>query len=200
MSDDEVEVVENATPFTWPQQPVLDHREYIVRNKERQKLEGPIQEVDIVRPVNEKYTVLGGNEYRDRWIQKTTAGCPTYGNCSICYRSGPTGMACGFCNKKWAGYLIMSINRNGSPQIIDAQWLAGQLNKRDHVDAMANRIASWLTTPMKTFMNDESLQAITYQMELDASMDEQLKKSARELTFMKIRNELYAGWLGTEQM
>ena len=37
---------------------------------------------------------------RRAWSEKTTAGIPTYGNCTDCYWGGPVGMVCMHCKGK----------------------------------------------------------------------------------------------------
>jgi hypothetical protein len=120
--------------------------QYIVVNKERQRMDGPIQDEDVVRPVNCKYTVKCVDKPY-KWKRVSSMRCPTYGNCSSCARSGPAGMACGFCNERIAGYICLYINRKAGRQWIDAQWLSTKLFREGHVTAMANRIVGWLHTP-----------------------------------------------------
>ena len=47
-----------------------------------------ICEEDMVRPDNHKWCVQGGEETAS-WKLKSTAMCPIYGSCELCYRSGP---------------------------------------------------------------------------------------------------------------
>jgi hypothetical protein len=152
VSDDEnvedVKIVPTPGVFWVPSQSKFSAWQYIVVNKERQKLDGPIQEMDVVRPINHMFTVKDVDN-PDEWNRKSSMCCPTYGNCSSCGRSGPAGMACAFCNDRDAGYMCYYIGKKGGRQWIDAQWLAVKLFREGHVTAMANRRVGWLSAPIK---------------------------------------------------
>ena len=207
MSDDEVEIIPKpADVFTWPQQPDESHYQYIVRDKERCVIEGPIEAQDVARPKNGKFTV---KDVKDpEWRQKSWFRCPTYGNCTKCYRSGPVAMGCSFCNNKDAGYLILGILRDGNSrqQYIDAEWLASKLYKTGHVVAMANRKVGWLTTPTRRINEDVDISKIFRTMEFDHSApDAEIMKrsfdvlrSHQNLQAAKMKYDLMAGWYGQE--
>jgi hypothetical protein len=134
--------------------------QYIVRNKERAELGGPIQEVDVVRPGDGRLSTIVAD--RANWKIKSTQCCPTYGNCTRCYRSGPTGMACGFCNHEFAGYKLLYWR----DVYFDAQWIAGWLRLDGHVTAMADRKVGWLTTPIER-IHDVKLKLIIKKVKID---------------------------------
>jgi hypothetical protein len=190
--DEDVEIVPTPGVFWVASQPKFAAWPYIVVNKER-RMDGPIQEVDVVRPINHMYTVKGVDNPIE-WKRKSSMRCPTYGNCVSCLRSGPVGMACGFCNEKSAGYKCLYIFQYGGRQWIDAQWFAEKLFRNGHVTVMANRRVGWLTTPIASFNIDALYLWVNrfYPREDGVSEEERdLKKKEYRIELFK---ELEKGW------
>ena len=159
-------------------------------------MDGPIQEMDVVRPINHMYTTMDGAE-TEKWKLKSTMRCPTYGNCTSCVRSGPMGMACGFCEKKTAGYLCVYISRNFKHQWIDAQWLAGKMFRDGHVTAMANRKVGWLRTPIVSTRDGESGMWVRRFFPHEPGMNEEERKLACDAYRRELFEELSDGWYGS---
>ena len=197
MSDDEVEIVPNPDVFWWPSQPRMKCWSLIVVDKKRRQMDGPIQEKDVVRPINHKYTTLDGGE-PEKWKLKSTMRCPTYGNCTSCVRSGPTGMACGFCQNKSAGYLCMYLSHNFNNQYIDAQWLAGKMFRDGHVTAMANRKVGWLKTPTARVYSEELGRCVRRYFLDEPGMNDEERKVACDAYHRELIAELQDGWYGSE--
>jgi hypothetical protein len=59
-----------------------------------------IQDEDVVRPSNGKWTPQGSPD-TGNWKEKSTGRCPTYGTCSFCYKVGPTGKKCVCTNEEY---------------------------------------------------------------------------------------------------
>ena len=197
MSDDEeVEIVRNPNVFWWPSQPYMRSWQTIIVDEDRRQMDGPIQEVDVVRPDNHMYTT-NGNEI-EKWRLKSTMRCPTYGNCTYCIRSGPTGMACGFCQNRAAGYLCVYIFRNFKRQLIDAQWLAGKLFRDGHVTAMANRKVGWLRTPLISTRDDELGIWVRRFFPNEQGTSDEVGKLACDAYRQELIRELTVGWYGSE--
>ena len=181
--------------FTWPSQPDEECYQYLVVNKERREMEGPIQEVDVVRVKNGVFSRQGEDETKI-WKTKTTMCCPTYGNCNICMRSGPVAMGCGFCNTSLAGYQVMVMGREHEKQLIDAEWLSKCLGRDGHVVAMANRKVGWLRTPLWIMREDsELINQFMPRFTSDELIPFMIQYNARHLVATKMRNNLYAGWI-----
>ena len=160
-------------------------------------MDGPIQEVDVVKPINHMYTTRDGAE-PEKWKLKSTMRCPTYGHCTSCVRSGPTGMACGFCQGKSAGYLCVLISRNFNNQWIDAQWLAGKMFRDGHVTAMANRKVGWLKTPIMKTHTDRMIGWVRrFFLPEEPGMSKEERKRACNAYHQELREELQIGWDGS---
>jgi hypothetical protein len=192
--EEEPDYYYHSDEFNWPQQPKRSWWQYIVVDKERQQRDYTIREMDVVRPENKKYTVKGKDNPRE-WAKKSNMGCPTYGNCTMCARSGPAGQACKLCNKKTAGYLCLYINRD-ERQWIDAQWLAEKLYRDGHWSADSNRKAGFLTSPIKQI---SSMQLGTWVREF-LPEEWRVSKEEREMKcdmyHRELEYELMSGWKG----
>ena len=105
-----------------------------------------ILDEDVVRPENHKW--VDKNEDENRYKEKSTMRCPTYGTCEECWRSGPTGKACMDCGQR--SHYMMTQYRG---TIIDSQTLAEYLGK-GHEVAKANRTHRYLRTPMQRIGDD----------------------------------------------
>jgi hypothetical protein len=94
-----------------------------------------IRDEDVVRPKNKCWAEHGGEEAKS-WKQQSRAGCPTYGSCQQCMRSGPVGMFCNACYEPESqpGYVVLV---NGD-KILDSITLANILNQ-GHEIAKADR-------------------------------------------------------------
>jgi hypothetical protein len=108
----------------------------------------PIADADVVRPSNHIWCRVCGPEAQ-RFRDKSSPWCPTYGNCDVCYMSGPVGQICSGCNDKTVGYVVVFYQE----KIIDAQFLATFFGK-GHVVAKANRKYAWLRTPSGNLNSD----------------------------------------------
>ena len=160
-------------------------------------MDGPIQEMDVVRPINHMYTTLEGGE-PEKWKLKSTMRCPTYGNCTSCVRSGPTGMACGFCKNKSAGYLCMYLSHDCRNQYIDAQWLAGKMFRNGHVTAMANRKVGWLKTPTARVYSEELSRWVRRYFPDEPGMCDEERKVVCDAYHQELKAELQDGWYGSK--
>lgn len=82
-----------------------------------------------------------------RFGQKSRARCPTYGNCSVCFNSGPVGKVC---TCRHGVYMVVMTFVNDSDgngaNMIDAEHFAN-LFQRNHEVAMVDRTFSWIKTP-----------------------------------------------------
>ena len=76
------------------------------------------------------------------WQDKTTAGIPTYGNCTGCYWRGLVGMICMHCEskgKKRSTYQVLKVE----DKIMDSRWVTGYFRK-GHKVTKANRKHRWI--------------------------------------------------------
>lgn len=79
--------------------------------------------------------------------QRSTAGCPTYGNCNKCFQSGPVGQRCNRCRSRNSGYMIIVTQPPKKPQlVIDAEYF-GKMCGEGHQVAMADRVHKWIEPP-----------------------------------------------------
>ena len=103
-----------------------------------------INEEDVARPTNHKWVKdrLEAEEKR-----KTVVGFPTYGTCSICWKSGPAYKKCIKCGV--VEYQVV----NFRDYILDSQKIA-ELLGNDHEVAKANRLQHWLRTEAMRFRDD----------------------------------------------
>ena len=62
------------------------------------------------------------------WQEKTTAGIPTYGNCTTCYWGGPVGMVCTHCKSKGEKRPTYQVLKVGQ-KILGSHWVMGYLRK-----------------------------------------------------------------------
>ena len=163
---------------------------YIVVDKQRREIDGDIHFLDVVRPPNEKYTTR--QDVISVLFRRSTTCCPTYGNCTKCYRSGPTGMECQICNGggKYAPHFVA---RKNGEQYIDAQWFSSKLGKSGHVTAKANRKVSWLVTPLQKVGSD-LFRLIMNRMEVDKSFSKEEKQQVVNDARLEIWRELEEGW------
>jgi len=156
-------------------------------------MDGPIQDMDVVRPMNKKFTLRGMYEEKE-WIKQSTQNCPTYGNCRECFRSGPAGMTCGHCKSDRGGYLSVYVLRGvREKQFIDAEWLASKLNKTGHVNAMAGQKARWRTPPIIQ-IGTFGINLMSTKMEHEESMSQSDREWVQYDTYLEIEDELEHGW------
>ena len=166
---------------------------YIVVDKQRREIDGDIHFLDVVRPPNEKYTTR--HDVISVLFSRSTTCCPTYGNCTECYRSGPTGMECQICSQEVVHpkYKVAYVARTLGNQYIDAQWLSEKLKKGGHVTARANRKVSWLTTPLQK-VGESAMWLIMARMEVDKSLSKEEKQQVVNDARLEIWRELEEGW------
>ena len=81
---------------------------------------------------------------RRAWSKKTTAGIPTYGNCTDCYWGGPVGMVCMHCKGRGEEKPIFEVMQVGD-KLMDLRWVT-KFHKRGHEVAKADRKHRWLRT------------------------------------------------------
>ena len=81
---------------------------------------------------------------RKAWQEKTTAGIPTYGNCTDCYWGGPVGMVCMHCEGKDERKPTYQVLQVGD-KLMDSRWVA-RFFKKGHEVAKADRKHRWLRT------------------------------------------------------
>ena len=125
---------------------------YIVPNYTVDQAGQEIREENVVRPDNRKWSARDAADVRE-WRQRTTAGCPTYGSCCCCYRSGPVGKTCIDCTIEIYQVLIP-----GRRYIIDSITLAAVLNK-GHEIAKADHMCNWLVTPTQWTNGHDGVQS-----------------------------------------
>ena len=103
-----------------------------------------INEEDVARPTNHKWVKdrLEAEEKR-----KTIVGFPTYGTCSICWKSGPAYKKCIKCGV--VEYQVV----NFRDYILDSQKIA-ELLGNNHEVAKANRLQHWLHTETMNYRDD----------------------------------------------
>ena len=102
------------------------------------KYDGDIREEDVVRPSNHKYATLA--EART-FEHKSTAHCPTYGSCCMCYKSGPVGMDCD-CPRQGL-YMVVFY---GKGRVVDSISIA-EIMGAGHQVARGNLTWGWIRTP-----------------------------------------------------
>jgi len=106
-----------------------------------------IRESDVVRANNGRFYT---REEQTTFKYKSTAKCPTYGNCNECCASGPAGMYCQICNKRDCVYQIVLLETFPlGGKYIDAEFLSHFL-QCEHTMARADRKQNWLRTPVET--------------------------------------------------
>ena len=81
---------------------------------------------------------------RRAWSEKTTAGIPTYGNCTNCCWGGPVGMVCTHCkgkDEKKPTYQVLQVG----DKLMDSRWVT-KFYKKGHEVTSADRKHRWLRT------------------------------------------------------
>jgi hypothetical protein len=104
-----------------------------------------IQDEDVVRPSNGKWTAQGSPD-TGNWKEKSTGRCPTYGTCSFCYKAGPTGKKCVCTNGEYKSLFHRRY-------IIDSIKIAELLEEELEV-AKADRMQNWIRTPTMQYNSD----------------------------------------------
>jgi hypothetical protein len=124
----------------------------------------PIGEDKIVRARNGKYF---GPDEPYRFKDKSRAGCPTYGNCTKCFESGPMNMRCRICDddKHGHGHGILRFPhpyRQGDMRIVDAEnWARIMGQEKTHVVALADRRITWIREPDHGQVNADELMSLS---------------------------------------
>ena len=106
-----------------------------------------IKDDDVVRPKDQRYAVKCSEEV-STWHKKSRACSPTYGNCTHCLDSGPTGNCCYRCSNMKKNYNY-EMHVDGM-KIFDAQSLA-TIFKREHIKARADLRCHQRMQHMKQF-------------------------------------------------
>jgi len=126
----------------------------ILRNYTDEQKGKPIKEEDVCRPRNGRYTegAFFENPYGKQWKDLSWFRCPTYGNCTMCYKCGPAGKICSTCQGR-DGYMIFMVNLD---KIVDAEHLAATLG-RGKETVRADRKVQWRREPQVQRMSGEAL-------------------------------------------
>ncbi len=105
-----------------------------------------IKDEDVVRPPNHKHT---NSETPHDWARnRSTARCPTYGSCQICFMCGPVNEYCHRCGKT-DRYLCAFYQGHTMDSITLARRMGTGM-----IRARANRNQALLQTPMFNFTTD----------------------------------------------
>ena len=84
-------------------------KQYIMKGYTEDQAGQDIRAEDVIQAANLVWYMRA--EIRT-WQDKTTAGIPTYGNCTKCYWGGPVGMVCTHCvgkGKKRPTYQVVKV-------------------------------------------------------------------------------------------
>jgi hypothetical protein len=108
-----------------------------------------IRPQDIVRPINRKWATL--DEMRRCWGQLTNAGAPTYGSCTLCFRSGPIGRPCNQCNYPNTFYIALNYTNQLKTWVTLDSVTMSEIFHAGHETAKADRDILWLRTPSENF-------------------------------------------------
>ena len=108
-----------------------------------------IRDEDVVRPHNHRFTVRGDNE-ASGWKVKSRPRCPTYGNCELCYKSGPVAKMCNDCGRSDTTHGYIYKIQKANDVIYDAMAIAAIFHK-GHETAKADRIYFWTRDPVQSF-------------------------------------------------
>ena len=112
----------------------------------------PIRDEDTIRAANGIwYTQAEIKAFRN----KSTAWCPTYGNCPYCYRMGPVGGGCSNCRHRRNFEIISYANRyhdneasTTNQRIIDAHYITSLMEApTEFAVPDADCTYEWLSTP-----------------------------------------------------
>ena len=196
MSGNKAKTVPN--PNAWPEQLDSVPKPYIITNDDRNKNDGPIHDLDVVRPINKVCTTRFVDECQT-WLSVSTQCCPTYGNCVTCFRSGPAGMECVHCKMRGSWYVTRFLLKNvlgRGEQYIDAQWFAHMLNLDGNVIVMANRKAWFLTSPVRSIDEHKLEEACNNLMPENKYWYQSMesRKNAVRKIFLEIMIELQSRW------
>jgi hypothetical protein len=118
----------------------------------------------VVRSENGRYF------YKDeviRFREKSTASCPTYGLCSWCFGSGPTGMHCQKCRKNDKFYKMVQKRRD--KKLLDAGWISRYFGTA-HLVAKADRTYDGSAIPIEVIGLDDVYEFINERWENRALM------------------------------
>jgi hypothetical protein len=115
---------------------------YIVTTYRVEQAGQPIDECQVVRATNGRFF---GRDEPARFRVLSSASCPTYGNCTSCWRSGPLNMQCIYCNNDGKVYSYLWLSHGGGVRILDAEYFAHLMGRGDdHVVALADRRYNWI--------------------------------------------------------
>ena len=152
-----------------------------------------IQEQDVARPPNHRWVSPLSKETAT-WHGLSRARAPTYGVCSGCFKSGPTGKECNECigtldrKGKTFRYVIMKVwNFGGTVQILDSITFAAMLG-RGHETAKADRLYDNAPMNMVEGMNDSRFSAIVRYYSKAQNTNEQEEQEI--MTIMKDDSKL----------
>ena len=130
-----------------------------------------IRDEDVVRPPNHRNT---DSDTPSTWARdRSTAACPTYGSCQVCFMCGPVDECCDNCGKN-VRYLVAFYNRRTTDSITLAETIGTGLKR-----ARANRTQAWLRTPMMNFTSDALVMAVNRLH----SLSEEQKRARRDAVY-----------------
>ena len=118
-----------------------DDEWYILRGYTEDQAGQDIRAEDVIQADNLVWYTWAK---RKAWKEKTTAGVPTYGNCTDCYWGGPVGMVCTHCkgkDEKKPTYQVLQVG----DKLLDSRWVT-KFFKKGHEVAKADRKHRWLRT------------------------------------------------------
>ena len=143
------------------QEPVELQPVIIVRNYAPDQEGMDIREEDVIRAGNGKYY---SNEEIPQFSRKSAARCPTYGNCKVCWKSGPVGKRCNYITctgNRGAIYVVTYVldDTRGKRHTMDAENLA-TLVHRPHEVAKADGTMTWLSPPSQSYELSHFLQVV----------------------------------------
>jgi hypothetical protein len=95
----------------------------------------------VVEPRNGRFFGTLDGKTTKEWFRKSTDECGTYGNCEMCWSSGPTGMHCQVCKDKDYYYKVMWYSV-GDQKWLDAKWIS-RILRLPHLSAAADRVQTY---------------------------------------------------------
>lgn len=175
----------------------IERANIALNRKERVPLIVGYDESMCGKLISNKHVIRAENKYYYTeeeclaFRQRSTAGCPTYGNCNRCFRSGPVGLMCSRCHIQNSVYTIMTTQRpHESHLVMDAEYL-GRLCGQGHEDAMADRVPNWDEPPTQFLaMDDCFMVMLKGHLDLeDLTEQRQLRLEA----YRDIKNNVFKG-------
>ena len=133
--------------------------QYIVVGYTDDQTDDFILDRDVVRPLNHKWCLESAAEVLT-WQCKSTGRCPTYGSCTLCYRSGLVGKR-RLMHNDFTYKVIWYRHHSDKRYILDSKFLAEMIGK-GHEIALANRTQAWRAIPTEKLSYPALEAAIKY--------------------------------------